>query len=63
VQVDEIQRDLDRFLRYYNLERSHQGYRLKGPTPAQALKEALGIDNIPNIVPAEEVTEPLPTAA
>jgi hypothetical protein len=26
---DEIQRDLDRFLRYYNIERSHQGYQLK----------------------------------
>ena len=31
---DEIQRDLDRFLRYYNLEPSHQGYRLNGRTPA-----------------------------
>ena len=61
--LDEIQRDLDRFLRYYNLERSHQGYRLKGKTPVQALKEALGIDNIPDIVPIEEVNEPLPTAA
>ena len=38
----EVQRDLDRFLRYYNLERSHQGYRLRGRTPAQALREALG---------------------
>jgi transposase InsO family protein len=37
----EIQRDGDRFLRYYNLERSHQGYRLPGRTPAQALREAL----------------------
>jgi len=24
MEVDEIQRDLDRFMRYYNLERSHQ---------------------------------------
>jgi transposase InsO family protein len=38
----EIQRDLDRFLEYYNLQRSHQGYRLGGRTPAQALQEALG---------------------
>lgn len=37
---DEIQRDLDTFLNYYNLERSHQGYRLKGRTPAQALRDA-----------------------
>jgi transposase InsO family protein len=61
--IDEIQRDLDRFLRYYNLERSHQGYRLKGRTPAQALMEALGIVEIPDVVPTEEANEPLPTAA
>jgi len=60
---DETQRDLDRFLRYYNVERSHQGYRLKGRTPVQALMEALGVDTIPDIIPSEEVTEPLPTAA
>ncbi len=52
----EIQRDLDAFLRYYNLERSHQGYRLKGRTPAQALREALAIDALPPIVPEQEVT-------
>jgi transposase InsO family protein len=63
IEPEEIQRDLDRFLRYYNLERSHQGYRLKGRTPAQAWREALGIDTIPGIVPPEEVPEPLPTAA
>jgi transposase InsO family protein len=49
----EIQRDLDRFLRYYNLERSHQGYRLKGRTPAEALREALGTEELPPIVPEE----------
>jgi transposase InsO family protein len=26
VSIEEIQRDVDRFLRYYNLQRSHQGY-------------------------------------
>lgn len=46
-----MQRDLDRFLRYYNLERSHQGYRLKGRTSVQALIEALGLTEIPDIVP------------
>ncbi len=39
VTPEEIQRDLDRFLGYYSLERSHQGYRLRGRTPAQALRE------------------------
>src|ERR1041385_8921218 len=30
VEPEEMQGDLDRFLTYYNLVRSHQGYRLKG---------------------------------
>ncbi len=34
---------------HYNLERSHQGYRLNGRTPAQALKEALGITDLPSL--------------
>ncbi len=54
LEPDEIQRDLDRFLAYYNLERSHQGYRLKGRTPAQALREALGITELPPLVATEE---------
>lgn len=45
--IDEIQADLDRFLDYYNLERSHQGYRLRGKTPAQALREALAVERLP----------------
>jgi transposase InsO family protein len=52
----EIQHDLDTFLRYYNFERSHQGYRLKGRTPAQALRETLAIETLPPIVPEQEVT-------
>jgi transposase InsO family protein len=47
IEAAEIQRDLDRFLKYYNLERSHQGYRLQGRTPAQALREALSVDQLP----------------
>jgi hypothetical protein len=50
-------RSSDTFLGYYNLERSHQDYRLKGRTPVQALKEALGRDQIPAIVPNEEATD------
>lgn len=42
VEVKEIQRDIDRFLAYYNVHRTHLGYRLKGRTPTQALCEALG---------------------
>jgi transposase InsO family protein len=33
--VAPMQRDLDRYLRFYNFERSHQGYRLQGRTPAE----------------------------
>jgi transposase InsO family protein len=47
IEVEEIQRDLDRFLTYYNVQRTHQGYRLKGRTPAQALCEALGLEELP----------------
>lgn len=61
----EIQRDLDKFMEYYNLKRSHQGYRLKGKTPAQALMEALGVTALPplafNLNDSEE--NHLPTAA
>ena len=59
----EIQRDLDVFLKHYNLRRSHQGYRLGGRTPAQALREALAIDeDLPSltggfiVAQGEEVT-------
>ena len=34
---------------HYNLARSHQGYRLKGRTPAQALREALGLAELPSL--------------
>ncbi len=55
----DIQRDLDVFLRYYNLERSHLGYQLKGRTPTQALRELLQGDILPPIVPdPEETTDP-----
>jgi transposase InsO family protein len=61
VEPEEIQRDLDRFLAYYNLERTHQGYRLRGRTPAQALREALGISDLPPL--AFHPEEPTPEAA
>jgi len=57
---DQIQTDLDKFIEYYNLKRSHQGYRLKGRTPAQALREALGAEELPLFVPE---TEDQPEAA
>ena len=59
LEPEEIQRELDRSLAFYNLEHSHQGYRLKGRTPAQALRQALEIEELPEIIPvAEEATTP-----
>lgn len=43
VHTSEIQADLDRFLVHYNFERSHQGYRTKGRTPAETLFDTLGL--------------------
>jgi len=52
--VEEIQADLDAFLVFYNTKRSHQGYRVKGRTPAQALRDALGRKKLPPIIPKED---------
>ena len=34
---DEIQRDLDTFMAFYNFRRTHQAYRVAGRTPGKAL--------------------------
>ncbi len=49
--IAEIQRDLDQFMAHYNLERSHQGYRLNGRTRAQVLADALKtkVKKLPNL--------------
>lgn len=39
--LDELQRDLDRYLEFYNRERAHQGYRTKGRTPYQAFLDGV----------------------
>jgi hypothetical protein len=39
--IDELQADLDRFLEFYNSERSHSGYRCQGRTPVKTLKDLL----------------------
>ena len=36
-----LQRSLDRFLQFYNHERTHRGYRLRGRTPATVFKGAV----------------------
>ena len=60
--IDEIQDDLDVLIEFYNLKRSHQGYRLKCRTPAQALREALGRKKLPQIIPKEDETAVLKAA-
>lgn len=37
--IEELQADLDAWLWYYNFERSHQGYRVRGRTPFQVLTD------------------------
>ncbi len=39
--MDDLQRDLDTYLAFYNRERAHQGYRTKGRTPYQAFMDGV----------------------
>ncbi|HEV8239892.1 MAG TPA: IS481 family transposase [Thermoanaerobaculia bacterium] len=62
--VDQLQADLDTNLERYNLRRSHQGYRLAGRTPAQAMADTLGVtsdDLLPLLTAPKEAS--LTTAA
>ena len=36
-----LQEDLDRFVGFYNEQRSHQGYRTQGRTPWQTFQDGL----------------------
>jgi len=51
---EELQVDLDAFLVFYNFKRSHQGYRLRGRTPAEALFEGIGLLGQRLLPPAPE---------
>jgi hypothetical protein len=42
--LEQLQRDLDEYLAFYNRERAHQGYRTQGRTPHQAFLE--GVENL-----------------
>ena len=54
---DELQRDLDVFMAFYNFQRTHQGYRVRGRTPAKALYDLIAEQWLlpPISAPAEEV--------
>lgn len=38
--IQDLQVDLDKFIEFYNFNRPHQGYRLKGSTPAEKFFES-----------------------
>ena len=42
--LEQLQRDLDEYLAFYNRERAHQGYRTQGRTPFQTWSE--GVEQI-----------------
>lgn len=46
VRLEDLRHVLHAYLRYYNFERRHQGYRLQGRTPAQVFYSALHPDNM-----------------
>ena len=54
---DKIQRDLNLFIAFYNDQRTHERYRLKGRTAAQATREALSVDRLPVFVPPADPPE------
>ena len=39
--LEQLQRDLDQYLAFYNRERAHQGYRTQGRTPLEAWAEGV----------------------
>jgi len=39
--LDQLQRDLDRYVEFYNRERTHQGYRTQGRMPYQAFLDGI----------------------
>jgi len=54
---DEIQADVDTFMAFHNFQRTHQGYRVAGRTPAKALFDLIAQQRaLPPIAgPADEV--------
>ena len=61
--IVEIQRKMDAFMTYCNRKRSHQGYRLTGRRPVQALRGNIGLKSLSDLrldIAAESITESLP---
>jgi len=53
--LKELQRDLDIYLWYYNFQRPHSGYRLKGRRPIEVL---LGQSNYPKRLTYDKIDSP-----
>jgi len=58
---DEIQRDLDTFMAFYNFQRTHQGYRVAGRTPAKALFDLIAQEKL--LPPISDAAEEVPLAS
>jgi transposase InsO family protein len=58
---DEIQADLDTFMAFYNFQRTHQGYRVAGRTPAKALYDLIAEQWL--LPPMSDATQEVPLAS
>jgi hypothetical protein len=58
---DQIQRDLDTFMAFYNFRRTHQGYRVAGRTPAKALYDLIAEQWL--LPPISSAVEEVPLAS
>src|SRR4051812_6504182 len=56
---EEIQADLDAFMAVHNFQRSHQGYRVAGRTPAQALLDLIAAQRLLPSIPIAVQEVPL----
>ena len=58
---DQIQRDLDVFMAFYNFQRTHQGYRIAGRTPAKALYDLIASQWL--LPPISDAAQEVPLAS
>jgi transposase InsO family protein len=58
---DELQRDLDAFMAFYNFRRTHQGYRVAGRTPAKALYDLIASQWL--LPPISDAAQEVPLAS
>jgi transposase InsO family protein len=54
--VEELQLDLDHWIAYYNMERTHQGKRCQGRTPMATFVDGLALARAANLTGEEKLT-------